>query len=113
MRALICCVSYKMRAPTAACNGPRRAIRLAILFASSALASKNFAHCELSHAGAAKNMRPPISPSSTRRRGDANARMDGNRHRGRDWPDLVGRCDVQVGPPRRLGNEVGRNSATC
>jgi predicted DNA-binding ribbon-helix-helix protein len=65
---------------------------------------------ELPHVGAAKSMRASISPSSTRCRGVANARRDcGNRHRGRDRPDLVGRCDVQVGPLGRLGNEVGRD----
>jgi hypothetical protein len=38
------------------------------------------------------------------RRGDANARVDGgNRRRGRDWPDLVGRRDGQLGPRGRLG----------
>jgi transposase-like protein len=37
-------------------------------------------------------------------RGDANARMDGGtRRRGRDWPDLVARRDVQLGPRGRLG----------
>jgi hypothetical protein len=52
--------------------------------------------------------------SSTRRRGDANARMDGgNRRRGRDWADLVGRRDVQLGPRGRLGNEFGRDIAAC
>ena len=45
-------------------------------------------------------------------RGDANARMDGGNRR-RDWPDLVGRRDVQIGPPGRLGNEFGRNIAAC
>ena len=40
--------------------------------------------------------------------------MDGeNRRRGRDWPDLVGRRDVQLGPRRRLGNEFGRDIAAC
>jgi hypothetical protein len=44
--------------------------------------------------------------------GDANARVDGgNRHRGRDWPDLVGRRDVQLGPHGRLG--FGRDIAAC
>ena len=47
-----------------------------------------------------------------RRRGDANARVDGgNRCRGRDWPDLVGRRDVQLGPRGRLGNELGLDIA--
>jgi len=46
-----------------------------------------------------------------RRRGDANARMD-NRRRGRDWPDLVGRRDVELGPRGgRLG--FGRDIAAC
>src|SRR5215831_15746076 len=54
------------------------------------------------------------STSSTRRRGDANARMDGgNRRRGRDWPDLVVRRDVQLGPRGRPGNEFGRDIAAC
>jgi hypothetical protein len=35
--------------------------------------------------------------------GDSNARVD-NRRRGRDWPDLVGRSYVRVGPP---GQPVG------
>jgi hypothetical protein len=40
--------------------------------------------------------------------------MDGgNRRRGRDWPDLVVRRDVQLGPRGRLGNEFGRNIAAC
>ena len=30
------------------------------------------------------------------------------RRRGRDWPVLVGRRDVQVGPRGQRGNEVGR-----
>jgi len=43
-----------------------------------------------------------------------NARMDSrNRRRGRDWPDLVVRRDVQLGPRGRLGNEFGRNIAAC
>ena len=43
---------------------------------------------------------------------EANARSDrGNRRRRRDWPDLVSRCDVQVGPRGRLGNEGGRDIA--
>ena len=50
--------------------------------------------CELPHKAVATN---PLLASSTRRRGDANARMD-NRRRGRDWPDLVGRRDVELGP---------------
>jgi hypothetical protein len=53
--------------------------------------------CELPHIGRRKNMRTPIGKLK-RRRGDANARMGGgNRRRGRDWPDLVGRCDVGLG----------------
>src|SRR5215471_12391648 len=32
----------------------------------------------------------------------------GNRRRGRDWPDLVDRRDVQLGPRGRLGNQIGR-----
>ena len=38
--------------------------------------------------------------------GMANAHMHRNRRRGRDWPDLVGRCDVQVGP-REQRRHVG------
>jgi hypothetical protein len=53
---------------------------------------------ELPHTGALKNMGASISPSSTRRRGKANAHRDRYRRRGRDWPDLVGRSDVRVGP---------------
>jgi len=41
-------------------------------------------------------------------RGDANARSDRNHYRGRDWPDLVGGRDVQVGPGAKRGNEFGR-----
>ena len=49
-----------------------------------------------------------------RRRRNANARMDsGNRRRGRDWPDLVGRRDIQLGPRGWLGNEFGLNIAAC
>ena len=56
----------------------------------------------------------PLSASSTRRRGDANARMGcGNRRRGRDWPDLVVRRDVQLGPRGRLRNEFGLDIAAC
>jgi hypothetical protein len=39
--------------------------------------------------------------------------MDRNRNRGRDWPDLVGRRDVQIGPRGRLGNEFARDIAAC
>ena len=39
--------------------------------------------------------------------------MDRNRNRGRDWPDLVGRRDVQIGPRGRLGNEFARDIAVC
>jgi len=68
---------------------------------------------ELPHVGPAK-ICEPLSASSTRRRGDANARMDGgNRRCSRDWPDLVDRRDVQLGPRGRLGNEFGRNIAAC
>jgi hypothetical protein len=48
--------------------------------------------------------------SATQREGDANARMDGG-NRGRDWPDLVGRRDVQFGPRGRFG--CGRDIAAC
>jgi hypothetical protein len=61
-----------------------------------------------------EKMCEPLLASSTRRRGDANARMDGGtRRRGRDRPDLVGRRDVQLGPRGRLGNEFGRDIASC
>src|SRR5262249_30536332 len=51
----------------------------------------------------------PLSASSRRHRGDANACMD-NRRRGRDWPDLVRRRDVELGPRGgRLG--FGRDIA--
>jgi hypothetical protein len=39
--------------------------------------------------------------------------MDRNRNRGRDWPDLVGRRDIRIGPRGRLGNEFGRDIAAC
>src|SRR5262249_38655639 len=79
-----------------------------------AAASKNLAICEPSYIRAAKKMRAPISPSSTQRRGEANASMDGgNLRRGRHWPDLVGRGDVQIGPRGRLGNEFGHAIAAC
>ena len=58
-------------------------------------------------------MRGPIDKLNARR-GDANARMvRGNRRRGRDWPDLVGRRDVQLGPRGQLGNEFGLDIAAC
>jgi hypothetical protein len=45
---------------------------------------------------------------SMRSREDANARRDdGNSRSGRNWPDLVGRGDVQVGACAERGNEVG------
>jgi hypothetical protein len=50
----------------------------------------------------------PLRASSMRRRGDSNARVD-NRRRGRDWPNLVGRRDVELGPRGRLG--FGRDIA--
>ena len=79
--------------------------------------------CELPHIETAKmnyltlrrrkNVRAPIGKLNARR-GDSNARMDrGNRRRGRDWPDLVGRRDVQLGPRGRLGNEFGLDIASC
>jgi hypothetical protein len=38
--------------------------------------------------------------------------MDGgNRRRGRGWPDLVGRRDVQPGPRGRLGCDFGLDIA--
>ena len=45
-----------------------------------------------------------------RRRRDANARMDNGR-RGRNWPNLVGRRDVELGPRGRLG--FRRDIAAC
>src|SRR5262245_32266062 len=56
------------------------------------LLQKNLGICELPHVGT-----EALSANSRRRKGDANACMD-NRHRGRDWPDLVGRRDVELGP---------------
>jgi len=44
-----------------------------------------------------------MSPSSTRRRGDANAHGDRYRRCGRDWPDLVDRSDVRVVPRGQRG----------
>ena len=32
---------------------------------------------------------------------------------GREWPDLVVRRDVQLGPRGRLGNEFGWDIAAC
>ena len=43
--------------------------------------------------------------------GDANAHRDRNRSGGSDWPDLVGCCDVEVGPGGERGNDVGRDIA--
>jgi len=81
---------------------------------SSALAPKNFAHPWTTSRWGGEKICEPLSASSTRRRGDANARVDGgNRRRGRNWPDLVDRRDVQLGPRGRLGNEFGRNIAAC
>src|SRR5262249_25937806 len=85
----------------------REIVALTFARLRSALAPKRI--CELPHVGAAKKYASP-SASSTRRRGDANARMDsGNRRRGRDWPDLVVRRHVQLGPRGWLGNEFGRD----
>ena len=39
---------------------------------------------------------------------DLIVRSQRRRDRGRDWPDLVGRRDVPVGPRGQRGNEVGR-----
>ena len=44
-----------------------------------------------------------------RRRGDANARMD-NRRRGRDWPNLVGRGNVQLSSSGRIGRATATGS---
>ena len=69
--------------------------------------------CELAHIGAAKKYASPCRQAH-RDIGNANARMDGgNRRRGRDWPILVGRRDVQLGARGRLGNELGRDIAAC
>jgi hypothetical protein len=68
--------------------------------------------CELPRIGAAKNVRAPIGKLNVE--GMQNARMDGgNRRRGRDWSDLVGRRDVQLGTRGRLGNEFGLDIAAC
>src|SRR5215510_5077079 len=83
---------------------------LHFLLPSSALLQKKLRICELPHIGAAKKMRALIAPSSTQAEGNAHAyHIHRNRHRGRNWPDLVGRRDVQVGPTGRLRNEVGRD----
>ena len=63
-------------------------------------------NCELALTLGRKKYASPISPSSTRL-------MDRNRNCGRDWPDLVGRRDVQIGPRGRLGNEFARDIAAC
>ena len=82
---------------------------LHFLLPSSGLFQKKLRICELPHVGVATDMRALFAPSSTRRRGEANARRDdGNGRCGRDWPDLVGRGDVQVGACAERGNEVGR-----
>jgi hypothetical protein len=87
---------------------------IAISFAFLGSCFKKFCACvNYLTLGRRKNVRA-LSASSTRRRGDANARMDGgNRRRGRDWPDLVVRRDVQLGPRGRLGNEFGLDIAAC
>jgi len=87
---------------------------IAISFAFLGSCFKKFCACvNYLTLGRRKNVRA-LSASSTRRRGDANARMDGgNRRRGRDWPDLVVRRDVQLGPRGRLGNEFGLDIAVC
>src|SRR5262249_22445825 len=56
------------------------------------LLQKNLGICELPHVGT-----EALSANSRRRKGDANACMD-NRHRGRDWPDLVGRRGSNLVP---------------
>jgi len=58
-------------------------------------------NCELPHFRDGEKYASPISPSSTRL-------LDRNRYRGRDWPDLVGRRDVRIGPRGRLGNGLLR-----
>jgi hypothetical protein len=53
--------------------------------------------CELPHLRTAKNVQA-LSPSS-KRMGDTNAhRMDRIGRHGRNWPDLVGRHHLQIGP---------------
>jgi len=54
---------------------------------------------------------PDMARLNATQRGDANAHRNRNLSGGSDWPDLVGCCDVQVGPRGRLGNEVGGNIA--
>jgi hypothetical protein len=68
---------------------------------------------ELPHIRTAKKYASPIGKLNATYR-DANARVDdGNRRRGRDWPNLVGRRDVQLGPRGRLGNELSLDIAAC
>jgi hypothetical protein len=54
---------------------------LQFLLPSLALLQKTLQICELPHIGAAKKYASPLSASSMRHRGDANARMDWNRRR--------------------------------
>src|SRR5262245_5979239 len=42
-----------------------------------------------------------------------NADVHRTRHRCCDWPDLVGRRDVEVGPPTYRGHENDRDLAGC
>jgi len=92
----------------------RAALFIAIFFASLGPCFKKFcAFVNYLTLRRRKNVRAPIGKLNARR-GDSNARMDrGNRRRGRDWPDLVGRRDVQLGPRGRLGNEFGLDIASC
>src|SRR5262245_23118768 len=83
----------------------------AFSFAFLGLASKkSCASVNYFTLGRRKRCEPLLRQSSTQAEGNAYAHhIDRNRHRGRNWPDLVGRRDVQVGPPGRLRNEVGRD----
>jgi hypothetical protein len=55
-------------------------------------------------------MRTPYRQAQRDAEGDANARMD-NRRRRRDWPNLVGRRDVELVAHGRLG--FGGDIAAC
>lgn len=79
-------------------------------FLPSSPSSKILRICELPHIEAAKNMRIAVGKLNARRRGVQNARMGGgNRRRGRNWPDLVDRGDLQLSPRGRL--RFGRDIA--
>jgi hypothetical protein len=64
----------------------------------------------------ARDMQALLCPNQRDAEGKQNARRDdGNGNCGRDWPDLVGRSDVQMGACAERGNEIGRASCrvTC